>query len=642
MKAWWIGTALAGLTTVSTWAIENLPEAANWIANPSFETGGQDCPVDWVFLNQHESTTGSWGTSEARTGRQGVGLQAHTGMAYGRWITPYAIPFSPGTKGRVAFWYRGTGAQVYLAGQASSLALDGRYEADVSKTFKLLLGPTPATSEWTYVEAAFVTPGYASSAQLTLGVMGKGACSFDDVMLTRAGLLLVEPTTAWLARVGETNRLVVYAEELRNADPAEVTWTVDALAYRLLRATPDPVRKAWILEVVATRPGVADLTIQATPPGGAPLTLPLPGVARVHEGTGGAFAFVAMTDLHFYRPGTNERNEKFGRLADSVNALDPLFALSLGDQLEIHSGLRDEEKKLRVMGAREQLARIQVPLFLLAGNHEIDKTYEGAATQWYHEKLLGAAPYYAFQVDGALFAGFDVSSPGLCQREHGASFLRAGQAEWLARQLSTYTGRLPIVAAHISPFTEFVDGPDRDLLLTLLYTNRVRAYLSGHLHYTQDRWVRNPLADGKLGPPWPTPQPLTRSDLLADPLNTAFLTTTTGSAFMLGDVKMNGYRYVLVRDQEIVWQAVLPISLTIARSSPAPNVVTYQLTNGNEAAMEGLPLRADLPPGKVTATLNNAALPAQIATNTAGQQVVWVQPSIAKGLSATITIRVDQ
>ncbi len=86
-----------------------------------------------------------------------------------------------------------------------------------------MLGPTPATSEWTYVEAGFVTPGYASWAQLALGIHGKGACSFDDVMLTRNGLLLIEPTTAWLAGVGETNRLVLYAEELRNAEPTSGT-----------------------------------------------------------------------------------------------------------------------------------------------------------------------------------------------------------------------------------------------------------------------------------------------------------------------------------------------------------------------------------------------------------------------------------
>ena len=621
--------------------MDSQPEAANWIANSSFEVGGQDCPVDWVFLNQHEATTGSWGASDARVGRQGVGLRTHTGMAYGRWITPYAIPFGPATKGRVSFWYRGTGAQVYLAGQASSLAPDGRYEADVSKNFKQVLGPTPATSEWTYVEAEFTTPGYASWAQLTLGVLGKGDCSYDDVKLTRAGLLLVEPNTAWLAGVGETNRLVVYAEELRNADPSGVVWQVDSSAYRLLRATPDPAKKTWVLDVVATRPGVADLIIQATPRGGAPLTLALPRVARVYEATGGTFAFVAMTDLHFYRPGANERNDKFGKLAGSVNALDPLFVLSLGDQLEIHSGLRDEEKKLRVMAAREQLARVQAPVFLLAGNHEIDKTYEGAASQWYHEKLLGAAPYYAFQMDGTLFAGFDVSSPGLCQREHGASFQRAGQAEWLARQLGSYTGRLPIVAAHITPFTEFVSGPDRDLLLTLLYTNRVRVYLSGHLHYTQDRWLRNPVADGKAGPPWQTPQLLTNSTVLADPGNTVFLTTTTGSAFMLGDVKMNGYRYVLVRDQEIVWQDVLPLSLSIARDNPSPNRVVYSISNGVEKAVSGLPLRAELPAGKVTATINKTPVTPLVTVRPDGRQVVWVQADIPTQASVQVELRVD-
>lgn len=636
MRVLWALTVL--LAGARVFALDRLPEAANWISNPSFEVGTQECPVDWVFLNQHEQTSGTWAESNAHGGRQGVGLRAHTGLAYGRWITPYAMPFAPGTRGRVSFWYRGSGAQVYLAGRASTLGPEGGYAADLTKYYKLMLGPTPATSAWTYVEADFVTPGYASWAQLALAIHGQGACEFDDVSLSRAGLVLVEPATAWLAGRGETNRLVLYAEELREVAPDGVRWQVRSSGYHLQAAVRDPVTRCWALDVVATQPGVVDLAVQAALPGGATLTLDLPRVARVYEGTGGTFTFAAMTDLHFYRPGANERNEKFARLVRSVNALDPLLALSLGDQLEIHSGSRDEEKKLEVMAAREQLAKLQMPLFLLAGNHEIDKTYEGAATQWYHEKLLGAAPHFAVEVDGTLLAGFDVTSPGLCAREHGASFLRAGQADWLARQLGVYTGRLPIVAAHISPFTEFVSGPDRDLLLSLLYTNHVRAFLSGHLHYTQDQWVRNPVADGKLGPPWPIPQPLLNSDPLADPAHTVFLTTTTGSAFMLGEVKMNGYRYVQVRDQEIVWQDVLPISLDIRRTEQE-NAVIYSLSNGVDKAVRGLPLRAELAAGRVTATCDGQPRPVDVTTNHAGRLIAWTRVDMETNRTATVVLR---
>lgn len=625
---------------------EEPDERANWIANPSFEVGSAACPVDWVFLNQHETTTGSWDESSARSGARGVAVHGAGGLAYGRWITPYAIPLDPGQRYRFSYWYRGTGAQVYVQGRATAMDAKGVYTADLAQRYKIPLGATPPTPAWTRVAGEFSAPGYPSWAQLCLGGSGRDTAEFDDIRLARPGLLRLEPTSPLLLAPGAVSRFVVYAEELRDLAEADVAWQVQSAHFALRGVTRDAAGSRWILELAATNSGVADVELQATPAGGAPLRLSLPRIARIHGGTGGAFAFVAMTDLHFYRPGANERNEKFGRLAASVNALDPLFAVALGDQLEIHSGYRDEEKKFQVEAVREQLARLQMPLFMVAGNHEIDKNYEGAGTQWYFEKLLQVAPQFALEVDGTLLAGLDLTAPGLCDREHGAAFLRAGQADWISGLLGAYRGRLPILAAHVPPYNEFSEGADRDQFLTLLFTNHVRAFLAGHLHYTKDEWVRNPAADGAARPPWPAPQPLATSAegtrRLADPANTVFLTTTTGSAFLLGGYAFNGYRYVLVRDQEIVWQDVLPISLGITRDAPAPNIVTYTVSNGAHKAVAGLPLRADLPAGSVRATLDGAPLPVQVTTNEAGRQIAWVQPDIATNRTVTITLRADR
>ncbi|MBU0678984.1 MAG: metallophosphoesterase [Verrucomicrobia bacterium] len=626
-------------------ALDNLPEAANWIANSSFEVGSGDCPVDWKFFNQHEVITGTWDGSSAHSGAQGVAVHGDGGLAYGRWLTPYRIPFEPGERCRVSFWYRGAGAQVYLQGRASSLNVSGIYSNNLTKYYKTMLGPTPATSDWTYVETEFAAPDYPSWAQLCLGGSGRDTCEFDDIMLARTGLVLIDPTSPLLTAPGATNHFTFYAEELRDHATNTVIWQVESDHFALQSVSLDATQKLWTLEVIATNTGVADIIFLAATNGSPSVSLSLPRAARVHAGTGGAFAFTVMTDLHFYRPGSNERNDKFGKLADSLNALDPLFAISLGDQLEIHSGYRDEEKKYEVAAVQEQLARVEVPLFKVAGNHEVDKSYEGSGTQWYFEKLMQVTPYFSLEVDGTLIAGVDDSAPGNCAREHGGAFLRDGQAAWVSDLLGSYTGRMPILCAHISPYTEFANSADRDQLMTIIFTNRVRAFLAGHLHYTKDEWVRNPVADGGLGPPWPTPTLLTNSAAgtlkLADASNTVFLTTTTGSAFLLGGSPFNGYRYLLVRDQAIVWQDVLPISLSVTRTTPADNIVTYYLTNGVDKAITGLPLRADLPDGTVTATLDAAPLAVDVTTNSMARLIVWVQPDIPTGTTATVSIRSD-
>jgi len=601
--------------------------------------------MDWIFLNQHEVTTGTWDGDSARSGTQGVAVHGGTGLSYGRWITPYRIPFEPGERLRVSFWYRGAGAQVYMWTRASGLNAAGMFTTDLTKYYKAMLGPTPATSEWTYVEAEFVAPDYPSWGQLCLGGSGNQSCEFDDIAVARPGVVVVEPRHPFVVMTGEVRRLTVYVDALRDVATNEAGWSVTSSCFALQAVSRSETGSAWYLDLLATNVGVADIALHVSTNGGAPLSLNLVRSARVHAGTGGAFTFSAMTDLHFYRPGVNERNIKFGLLADSVNALDPLFALALGDQLEIHSGYRDEEKKLEVNAAVEQLGRVQAPLFVTAGNHEIDKHYEGAGTRWYLEKLMDMQPFYTVEVDGTLVAGFDVSAPGICSREHGAAFLRPEQPEWFAGVLGSYTGRLPIVAAHVSPFNEFVDGDDRNQLMSLLYTNRVRAYLSGHLHYTIDRYTRNPLADGNWGPPWPESTDIVDAaetvEKLSDTNNLVFMTTVTGAAFLLGGAPVNGYRHIWVRDQEIVWQDVLPISLSVTRTSTAPNIVSYTLTNGIHKSISGLPLKAELPAGTVSATINASPAPVLVTTNHAGVQVAWVQADIATNEAVEVVIRAD-
>jgi hypothetical protein len=303
------------------------------------------------------------------------------------------------------------------------------------------------------------------------------------------------------------------------------------------------------------------------------------------------FSFICLiTDMHFYRPGENERNEKFAALSSSINALDPLFVLSLGDQMDIHNGFSDEEKKWIVEAVKEQFGRLRMPVFMIAGNHEIDRTYEGTGTRWYFEKYLGQPRYWSFQIGDTLFAGVDVSTPGVATREHGASFLDEPQAAWFEKLIAGPLKNPAIVAGHISPFTEWSNSPDRDRFLASLLGGQVGIYLCGHQHYTDDRVVPN----GVSTPPWPKPEaPADAAGVQAaieDPSRTAILTTSTACAFELGDRKSSGFRYALVRDGKVAWQAVVPSSLSISREDGANGSVVFTLKNGPSQAVSGLPL----------------------------------------------------
>jgi 3',5'-cyclic AMP phosphodiesterase CpdA len=362
---------------------------------------------------------------------------------------------------------------------------------------------------------------------------------------------------------------------------------------------------------------------------------------RCHPPLQGTFAFAAFTDAHFYRPGDNERNARFGELAASLNALQPLFALSLGDQMEISSGATDTEKKWIAEAVREQLDRLHVPLYVVAGNHEVDKTFEGAGTRWYHEQYLGYPPWVSFAVENFLFVGLDLPTPGIYGRDHGGSFQRVGQAAWLAETLRQADDRFTVLWGHMSVFGEFLDSPGRDELLRLLYQHRVRLALAGHIHNNSASALTRPVTGEDRKPPWSRPAPLAEgADVvarLADPASTVFLETTTCSAFLLGGCPYQGWRYIWVRDGAIAWQAVVPTALSVTITQPAENLRRVDLRNGPETDLPGFPLHVTLPPGRVTARAGDRELPVWTYPDPAGQ-TVWVQVDLAADQEIQVTI----
>ncbi len=613
-----------------------VPAAANLISNPSFEEGEDNDPVDWAYFLQHEKTTGTSDASAAHTGARGASVKGEGGVSFGRWITPYRIPLEAGTKYRVSFWYRGKGGEVYLFGHPAQLTSSGKLTLKLNSPFKISVAKPAQADVWTFVEAEITSPGSTSWAQLALSGSARDTVAFDDISIERAGLTLLEPRIPQVVPPGTAVTLKFNSPELRSAAAGSVTWkTGTGTVFK--SATKNAADNTW--DVVVEPQSDAALDIEAAVGTGKPVKLNIPKFFRVTPpGSENLFAFAAITDAHFYRPGTNERNTTFARVAATLNALDPLFVISLGDQMEIHSGQRDEDKKWICEAVRQQLATVTAPVFTVAGNHEIDRAYEGPGTRWYQEKYLGQPRFWDFRVGKALFAGLDVSTPGIAAREHGASFLDPAQDARLDALLSAPREAPPIIAAHISPFNEWTDLPDRDRFLSLLLGKKAGVLLTGHTHYTSDVAVTN----GQTAPPWPAPEPLAdpaaAQAALDAPNKTTILTTTSVCAFRLGTEKLLGFRYLLVRDGKVTWQDVLPSSLEVTRDQPSPATVNFTIKTTPEKALAGLPLMARLPAGSISATVDGQSAPCTTQNLSDGSVLALVQADVAAGATATATI----
>lgn len=609
----------------------------NWISNPSFEDGEDGDPVDWCFFREHEDSVGRCSRGLGHAGSGGVSIEGRGGLSFGRWITPYRIPFEPATQYRVSFWYRGHGGQVAIVGHRIKLDGHGLLSTDLMNPFQRVIAEPEPTDSWRFVEATFTTPEKPVWGQLCLSIKGRNQCGFDDIAVERPGLSLLSPTIPQLCPTGTRLSMRVRAPDLVSFEDRAVTWEVGK-GLTLLAARKDDKSASWMLDIVVDTS--CDLEIRAQPLGQPPLTLSRKSFFRTLAAHGHTlFTFAAITDTHFYRPGANERNDLFSGIAATINALDPAFVLSLGDQMEAHNGRRDEDKKLICHAVTEQLGKLSMPVFTIAGNHEIDRCYEGAGTRWYHEKYLGFPRFWSFGIGDVTFAGVDVSSPGVASREHGASFLDARQDEWLETLLSQNERSLTVVAGHISPFGEWANRPDRDRFLSLLLGHRVDLYLCGHTHFTHDVAVPH----GQDTPPWPQPVEfgpvgfVPSSDVLDK--TTSLLTTTTTCAFPLGEKRTRGYRYLVVRRGRLVWQDVLPPSLQVTRTTTKEGRLEFLIRNGDEKAISGLPLVAQV---RAPAHVIVDGKPVTFEAEDAGDGPLQIITHVDVPKGASIRVAIDQ
>lgn len=193
---------------------------------------------------------------------------------------------------------------------------------------------------------------------------------------------------------------------------------------------------------------------------------------------------------------------------DSINALQPDFVLSGGDQVfDVMRGNVAKSDSLFQLFLTES-ARIQAPLHTTVGNHELFGIYEVSPTDHTHpdykygmyERYFGPT-YYSFShkgwhimvlnnldVDGyKFFAGLDDE-----------------QLEWVARDLEQLPPETPVILMMHVPIVSVQNqyritddagaGPsvvNKDRLMELIHAHNVKLVLQGHLHFPEDILVLN-------------------------------------------------------------------------------------------------------------------------------------------------------
>jgi len=198
------------------------------------------------------------------------------------------------------------------------------------------------------------------------------------------------------------------------------------------------------------------------------------------------FSFVQLSDPHL----TLEGQLAYGRVdtcgmlikaIESVQTSDPRpgFVLLTGDL--VYEGTEGEYRTLKNL-----LSRLDIPTYLLAGNHDDRDTL----------KKIFSDHRYLFQ-DGSEFIQYEVELPGkrlLCLdttvpgKGHGA--LCAERLDWLDKKLSADDKRPVIIAMHHPPFKTHIPYMDKLGLLQGLDEFKeivcnhleIERILSGHLH----------------------------------------------------------------------------------------------------------------------------------------------------------------
>ena len=164
----------------------------------------------------------------------------------------------------------------------------------------------------------------------------------------------------------------------------------------------------------------------------------------------------------------------------AVGALDPRPNCVL-----VSGDLADCGRASEYTIAREMLARLEMPVYVIPGNHDLRGAMRRALEDAY-PYLAGTGDFLSYVVDDfpVRLIGLDTVIEG----ETGGEICAAREA-WLAKTLSEGEGRPTLIAMHHPPFSTGVDGMDEircrvsDGFEALVRAHpEIEAIVCGHYH----------------------------------------------------------------------------------------------------------------------------------------------------------------
>jgi len=201
------------------------------------------------------------------------------------------------------------------------------------------------------------------------------------------------------------------------------------------------------------------------------------------------FFFIQMADPQF---GFFSKNKEFQRetvlyekAISEANRLKPDFVVVTGDLINL-PGSREQMDEYKRISA---LLDPAIPLYHVAGNHDVQNTPAPPDIAWYRDEL--GSDQYSFQRHGVSFI---VLNSCIIQHPEKASVEEEEQWIWFERELQKAQSGNPvpvIVFMHHPVCINSVDEPDgyfplpkkaRMRLLELFRKYNVRAVFSGHYH----------------------------------------------------------------------------------------------------------------------------------------------------------------
>lgn len=214
------------------------------------------------------------------------------------------------------------------------------------------------------------------------------------------------------------------------------------------------------------------------------------------------FNIVQLTDLHIRQPG----KLAYGRVDTSAylqTAVQSVLRLKQRPSAVIVTGdLTDFGRKEEYAAMRDLLAPLDMPVYLLTGNHDDRQNLRSTFSD--HD-YLGMSGFVQFHVDLGPFhlLALDTSDPG-----HSAGALCTERLDWLSAKLLELKGQPIVVAMHHPPFRTMIGHMDEiglmqgseELAALLRQHPNVERVLCGHLHRAIDVRFGGTLASTCPGP----------------------------------------------------------------------------------------------------------------------------------------------